>query len=619
MKVNKKLVVTSMLCFVTTMFPISAFALVNAKTSASTTLRVKAGIVYDSIQSVNKGVGVEVIGKDLYWYKVVLGDKTGYINDKAIIFDDPNEATKYNLVKNNYEQIATYKTNFSLANKDRNHNIELSSFKNSIIIKSGQSFSFNKNTGNSTLQSSGWRIAGVIVNKKYDTGVGGGICQTSSTIYSSVKTAPNITILERRPHSIPVGYVPVSGEATVSYGGTDFRFRNDNKFDIFLFNDINLLQGTLTSTVYKIDKNKPETSVPIVTPEPINMNELAKTAYIKKLRDIQESPSMVFNALKLNNVEEITNINDLDFTIDDIDNDSVNELIVTGTVTTKENIAKATNILIQDQQSTTDEALKAQEQPVIEEPQSEASEVQINANKETIKTYNYYAVYKNTPPSESVFLVKSYNSLDDNKKISYKLSPYKEKATGKVNWFVVSTNNSDGNVTANIINKNFEMGKTISKADFESKYQLSTTNSNKLKLEEIKKYEDAKLDKPKINPVVVINSKAISYDVPPRIVGSSIYIEMRSLFESLGYEVGYNEETKSIFITKGDVSYFLENGVKSTSIKYSKNGEVKDIPMALPLILVEDRTIFPLRFAGELLNYDVSWDDESFTASLNSK
>lgn len=618
MKMNKKFVVTTMICFVATIFPANVFALANAKTTATTTLRKQAGIVYDSIKSLNKGVAVEVVGKDLYWYKVISGGQTGYINDKSISFNDPKELKKYNPVKDNYVKIASYKTNFGLNDKNRNHNIELSAFKNSIILKSGESFSFNKNTGNSTLQSSGWRVSGIIVNKEYSKGVGGGICQTSSTIYSSVKTVPNITILQRQPHSVPVGYVPVSGEATVSYGGVDFRFRNDNKFDIFIFNDVNLIQGTLTSTVYKIDKNKTEIAKPIPTPtpEPINMNELAKTAYIKKLKDIQESPSMVFNNLKLNDSEEITNINDLSFTIDDLDNDSVNELLITGTVVFKENGP----FIKEEQKVTTEQALQAQEseQPVITE-ESKTNETTDNTTVSVSKTYNYYMVYKNVPPSKSVTLVKSYNSLENNNKTSYKLSAYKEKTTGKVNWFVVTTDNTNNTMIANMINKNFKMEKSISKDEFEKNYKISTTNSNKLTLNEIKKYEVAKTDKPKINPIVVVNSKVIDYDTPPRIVDGSIYIEMRSLFESLGYEVGYNEETKAISITKGDINYFLENGVKSTTIKYSKNGETKDIPMALPLILVDDRTTFPLRFAGELLNYDVSWDDESFTASLNSK
>lgn len=56
-------------------------------------------------------------------------------------------------------------------------------------------------------------------------GIGGGICQTSSTLFNAVDQVP-IKFVERHHHSLDIGYVPKGRDATVSYGGLDFRFQN---------------------------------------------------------------------------------------------------------------------------------------------------------------------------------------------------------------------------------------------------------------------------------------------------------------------------------------------------------------------------------------------------------
>ena len=56
-------------------------------------------------------------------------------------------------------------------------------------------------------------------------GIGGGICQTSSTLFNAVDQLP-IKIIERHHHSMDVGYVPKGRDATVSFGGLDFQFQN---------------------------------------------------------------------------------------------------------------------------------------------------------------------------------------------------------------------------------------------------------------------------------------------------------------------------------------------------------------------------------------------------------
>ena len=71
----------------------------------------------------------------------------------------------------------------------------------------------------------GFRAASVYENNKMVDGLGGGICQTSSTLYGAVLYA-DLEVVERRSHSMTVSYVPKGQDATVVYGGQDFKFRN---------------------------------------------------------------------------------------------------------------------------------------------------------------------------------------------------------------------------------------------------------------------------------------------------------------------------------------------------------------------------------------------------------
>lgn len=121
--------------------------------------------------------------------------------------------------------VASYTTYFNAADTGRNKNIELSAKAiNNVIVGSGDYFSFNTMVGPRD-EASGYQPAPEIINKKVVMGIGGGICQTSSTLFNAVDQVP-IKVIERHHHSLSVGYVPKGRDATVSYGGLDFRFQN---------------------------------------------------------------------------------------------------------------------------------------------------------------------------------------------------------------------------------------------------------------------------------------------------------------------------------------------------------------------------------------------------------
>lgn len=129
--------------------------------------------------------------------------------------------------------VASYTTYFNSADMGRNKNIELSAKAiNNVIVGSGDHFSFNTVVGPRD-EANGYQPAPEIINKKVVMGIGGGICQTSSTLFNAVDQIP-IKYVERHHHSLDVGYVPKGRDATVSYGSLDFRFQNTNDVPLLI-------------------------------------------------------------------------------------------------------------------------------------------------------------------------------------------------------------------------------------------------------------------------------------------------------------------------------------------------------------------------------------------------
>ncbi|MFT9596439.1 VanW family protein [Mesobacillus sp.] len=129
--------------------------------------------------------------------------------------------------------VGKYTTYFNAGVAGRTKNIELSAEAiNNVILGVGDVFSFNTTVGPSD-EAHGYQPAEEIVNKKLVMGIGGGICQTSSTLYNAVDVL-GVGYVEKHHHSLSVGYVPKGRDATVSYGGKDFRFENTTGVPLLL-------------------------------------------------------------------------------------------------------------------------------------------------------------------------------------------------------------------------------------------------------------------------------------------------------------------------------------------------------------------------------------------------
>ncbi|NLB18585.1 MAG: hypothetical protein GX825_07660 [Syntrophomonadaceae bacterium] len=161
--------------------------------------------------------------------KVFKGEKQLVVNVATVVDVgqiDPNDIQKQT-------EMGRSITWFNAGNINRSSNLKIAAQAlNGVIIMPDQVFSFNTAVGPREL-STGYKEALVILQNEFTPGIGGGICQVSSTLYNAVLMA-NLEIVERYNHSVAVDYVPTGLDATVVYKSRDFRFKNNFDFPIFI-------------------------------------------------------------------------------------------------------------------------------------------------------------------------------------------------------------------------------------------------------------------------------------------------------------------------------------------------------------------------------------------------
>lgn len=129
------------------------------------------------------------------------------------------------------QTLSKYTTIYDAGNTSRSTNISIATKTiNGTIILPGETFSYNKVLGNTTKEK-GYQLGGAYVGGKVVQAYGGGICQVSTTLYNAVLYA-NLEIVERYNHSYAVSYVPAGRDATVAYGGKDFKFKNTRTYPV---------------------------------------------------------------------------------------------------------------------------------------------------------------------------------------------------------------------------------------------------------------------------------------------------------------------------------------------------------------------------------------------------
>lgn len=129
------------------------------------------------------------------------------------------------------DQLATFTTRYDVSDRDRTTNLEIACQKiNGKVVLVGDTFSYNQTLGPRTI-AAGYKNGKVYEAGEIVDGIGGGICQISSTLYNTVLMS-NLEIVERRNHQFVTSYLPAGRDATVVYGAIDFKFKNTRKFPV---------------------------------------------------------------------------------------------------------------------------------------------------------------------------------------------------------------------------------------------------------------------------------------------------------------------------------------------------------------------------------------------------
>lgn len=129
--------------------------------------------------------------------------------------------------------LGTYSTEYTYSAEGRKNNIRNAcDFINGTVLFPGEVFSYCKLVGPIEL-SNGYDMAPVIVGGKHELGVGGGVCQPSSTLYNAVLYA-ELEVVERSNHALDVGYVSPGRDATISDPYVDFKFKNNLSSPIYI-------------------------------------------------------------------------------------------------------------------------------------------------------------------------------------------------------------------------------------------------------------------------------------------------------------------------------------------------------------------------------------------------
>ena len=151
--------------------------------------------------------------------------------------------------------LGSFTTYFDGSNTSRAHNIHLASQKiHQTFIPAGGIFSFNQVVGERTPEA-GYDDAPVFMGGRLVPGIGGGICQVSSTLFNTALLS-GMDIVERDTHFAPVSYIPVGLDATVAWGYIDFQFKNPYSHPIYVIAEEGA--GYVTITILGAKEDVPQ-------------------------------------------------------------------------------------------------------------------------------------------------------------------------------------------------------------------------------------------------------------------------------------------------------------------------------------------------------------------------
>jgi vancomycin resistance protein YoaR len=151
------------------------------------------------------------------------------------------------------EKLTSFTTDMGVSSSNRIHNVHLmADYIDGTIIKPGEVFSFNDVVGPRTSER-GFLEGQMIIGSLVLPSIGGGVCQTATTLFNDAFEL-GLPILERTNHNLYLSHYPLGRDATVSWGGPDFKFKNDLKHGILI--KTSYTDSTLTFTFYGTNEHR---------------------------------------------------------------------------------------------------------------------------------------------------------------------------------------------------------------------------------------------------------------------------------------------------------------------------------------------------------------------------
>lgn len=256
----------------------------------------------EKIQKISKDINIDMVNAKVYISNYggistspsTIGKELDIANTKDVILNNikNKDFSDINLKVNIKEPhvktedaksintlLGEFTTKFSTSLTGRVHNIRVAGNKSSdVLLMPGEEYSYNQHTGVRN-KSNGYKDAPVIINGKLEDGLGGGVCQVSSTLYNAVLES-GLKLTSITNHSLLSTYVPIGRDAMVNDGGTDFRFKNQYNHPVYVKTIVG--NGTLTCRIYGNDNDKKNIEIYV---EAFKQNGLDASKTYRKYKD----------------------------------------------------------------------------------------------------------------------------------------------------------------------------------------------------------------------------------------------------------------------------------------------------------------------------------------------
>lgn len=228
--------------------------------------------------------GVTVDVDSLFWKMLQSGGRQITVQLPVTL----NRAVTVAELRQNTVKKASFTTYYAQSGPNRCHNVaRATSSLNGVTIQAGETFSFNKIVGPRT-ESNGYKQSKIILDGLYADGIGGGVCQVSTTLYNALLLSEILPIASQ--HTLVSSYVQPGFDAMVSYGGADLTFVNDTGFPLYVSGKADLANKSVTFTiygrpnVYKVVRESVSTREPFQTVEIVDAVKYPELVYVDETK-----------------------------------------------------------------------------------------------------------------------------------------------------------------------------------------------------------------------------------------------------------------------------------------------------------------------------------------------